>query len=79
MNIKKEDFNKLCKKYGLTIMCAEDAENALYFCYDLMIAEVDAIKESEPYAVNTINRLEEAAHELFMLIDDAVELYDEEA
>lgn len=78
MNITRETLLKLCKDYGITIMDCDDMENAMWFCYDLLNAEASATREKEPYATRSIDRMESAAHELFMLINDAVDLYENE-
>lgn len=76
MNTTRETLLKLCKEYGLTIMNCDDMENAMWFCYELLNAEASATREKEPYAIRGIDRLESAAHEVFMLINDAVDLYE---
>lgn len=76
MNITREALLKLCKEYGLTILGVDDLENAMWFCYELLNAEASATREKEPYATRAIDRLESAAHELFLLIDDAIDLYE---
>lgn len=78
MNITKETLMKLCKEYGITIINCDDMENAMWFCHDLLNAEASATREKEPYAIRAIDRMESAAHELFMLINDAVDLYENE-
>lgn len=78
MNITREKLLKLCKNYFTTIMDCDDMENAMWFCYDLLNEEASATREKEPYATRAIDMLERAAHELFQLIDDAVDLYDSE-
>ena len=37
---------------------------------DILTAEADAIKEKEPYATASINRLEAAAYEVFSVCGD---------
>ena len=53
-----------------------DLEDIFDLVEDLLAAERDALKEEESYATNSIDRLEAARHEVFMLgldIGDAFE------
>lgn len=46
---------------------AMDGDNAFDFVHDVLIAEAFAIREKEPYATKTIDRLEKAAYEVFSM------------
>ena len=70
MYITKAKYEEIKKKYcRLLILEGDDAE-ALCFVQDLMEAEADAIKEHEPHAYASINRLQEAAYEVFGVCQD---------
>ena len=65
--ITAEKFEEIKSKYSTLLILDRDAEDALNFVQELLEAEADAIKEKEPEAVNSIDRLNKAAHEVFML------------
>jgi len=67
MYITKEQFDKICKKYNLLLIIDSNVADALSFVQELLEAEADAIKEHEPYAVESIERLNKAAYEIFDL------------
>lgn len=46
-----------------------EVEDSINFVRDLLELEAEELEEKEPYAKNTINRLKEAAYEVFCLID----------
>ena len=63
----------IMKKYCI-LDC--EVEDTIYFVQDLLELQADELKKTEPYAVNSIRRLEEAAREVCGLIDyveDAME------
>ena len=63
----KEKFETILKEHGLY---CEDAEEILYAVNDMLLFMADKIKKEEPYATNTINRLEKAAYEVYSLASD---------
>lgn len=77
MNLTKDKLADLIKKYSITLINSDDVANALWFVRDLLYAEADATKEKEPYATRGIARLEDAAYEVFELINDVEELSEE--
>ena len=53
-----------------------DWMDAIQFVQDLLEFQVDELKENEPYATVTINKLEEAIYEVFSLqsyVEDVLE------
>ncbi len=64
MNITKEQFKNIVKKYSTLLVLEDDVEAAFDFVRDVLEAEADAIKAAEPYATNTIDRYECAAYEV---------------
>lgn len=66
----KEKFEEICKKYPSLLVVDGDVSDALNFVQDLLEAEADALKEREPHAVKTIERLNQAAHEVFDVLND---------
>ena len=78
----KEKFMSIVDGHSVycTIVTGQDIWNALSFVSDLLHAEAMHIKETEPYAVNTIERLEQAAHTVSyeLDIDELVEQFEEE-
>lgn len=67
MSLSKEKFNEIKKRYSTLLILDTDVSEVLNFVHDLLCAEADAIKESEPYATNSIKKLEAAAYEVFEL------------
>lgn len=63
----KEKFEAILKEHGIY---GEDVEEILYAVHDMLLLVADEIKESEPYATNTIDRLEKSAYEVFSLASD---------
>lgn len=74
MSITKEKLDEIRKRYRSLLVLDADAEEALNFAHDLLEAEADAVKAQEPYAVNTIQRLEAAAYEVFSLAQEIAEV-----
>lgn len=55
---------------------ASEVDDAIYFVEDLLEFHARELEKNEPYAVNTIRRLRDAAHELLYLheyVEDAEE------
>ena len=78
----KEDSNLLLKVVGIGVLLLvktgfdlllASAENAFRFVWEIICAEHDALEESEPYAVVTIQNLERAEHEVYDLMDEVAE------
>ena len=63
----REKFDEILKEYGIY---GEDVEDILNAVYDMIIYAADEIKRNEPYATNSIDRLEKAAYEIFNLKDE---------
>lgn len=63
----REKFEAILKEHGIY---GEDPEEILYAVHDMLLLVVDETKEKEPYAVNSIDRLEKAAYEVFDLATD---------
>lgn len=72
MSMSKEKFQEIKQRYNSLLM-DDDISNALDFVHDLLCAEADAVKASEPYATNTIKRLEDAAYEVFEIAQEVME------
>lgn len=70
MVLSKEQFNKIVKKHSTLLVLDSDVEEAFAFVNEVLTAEADALKEAEPYATNTIDRLERAAYEVYELGQD---------
>lgn len=76
MTISKEKVKEIAKKH--LILSDAEAENAFYFVWEILCEEHDALKESEPYAVATIQNLERAEHEVYDLMDEVTEALEED-
>lgn len=63
----REKFNEILKEHGIY---GEDAEDVLNAVHDMLTYVADETKENEPYATNSIDRLEMAAHEVWNLSTD---------
>ena len=61
----KKEFEKILEANGIY---GEDAEEILYAVNDMIEAVINETKEKEPYATNTIERLEIASREIYNLI-----------
>jgi hypothetical protein len=69
----KDKFKEIMKKNGI-LAC--EVEDVIYFVRDLLEFQVDELKETEPYAIKAIHRLEEAAREvgdLLYYLEDVME------
>lgn len=58
----REKFEEVLKYHGLY---GEDPEDIFNAVHDMLIVLAHEIKEKEPYAVNTIHKLEVTAVEVF--------------
>lgn len=70
MYLSKTEYQTLKSKYPALLVLPSDAEDALSFVYDPLLAEASAIKAQEPDATASISRLEEAAYEVYSLFSD---------
>ena len=48
---------------------SSEVDDAIYFVEDLLEFQARELEKNEPYAINTIRRLRDAAHELLYLHD----------
>jgi hypothetical protein len=60
----KKEFENILADHGIY---GEDVEEILYAVQDMIDAVINKTKEEEPYATNTIERLEIAYREIFDL------------
>lgn len=63
----KEKFEAILNEHGIY---GEDVEEILYAVHDMLLLVADETKEKEPYATNSIDRIEKAAYEVFNLASD---------
>lgn len=63
----KEKFENILKEHGI---CGEDVEEILYAVSDMLNYVADKTKQDEPYATNSIERLEKAAYEVYDLANE---------
>ena len=70
MYITREKLTELREKYSTLLIVNSDVVDALNFVRELLEAEADAIKEREPYATASIDRLNAAAYEVFDICCD---------
>lgn len=63
-------LNELKKKYGIY----DDAEAIFDFVSDVLYHRKKELEKNEPYAIRTINALENAEHEVYDLINYINEL-----
>lgn len=61
----REQFNEIMKRNGI-LAC--EVEDVIYFVRDLLEFQADELKENEPYATNSIRRLEDATREVYDLL-----------
>ena len=64
-------------KKRLALLDSSDLEDVFNLVFDLLTAEVDALKVSEPYAYNTIQSYEKAAYEVSSFRFDAAGAWEE--
>ena len=62
----KEKFKEIMKE---NCILACEVEDVIYFVRDLLEFQADEIRENEPYATKAIHRIEEAAREVYDLLD----------
>ena len=62
----KEQLKEIMNKHCI-VGC--EVEDVIYFVQDLLEFRADELKEKEPYATRSIDRLEDAAREVWDLID----------
>lgn len=67
------EFNKLKNKYFIY----DDVEEILDFVSELLHNVARETEKEEPYATNTINRIDNAAYEVWQLIEYINELKEE--
>ena len=60
-------YEAVREKYDSVLLSHDDDYEVLCFVRDLLEAEVTHLKATEPYATNTIHRLECAAHDVYEL------------
>lgn len=70
MYLSREKFDEIKKKHSTVIVVPDDAAAALEFAYDLMIAEIDAVKAKEPHATASIDRMEQSAYDLYEMFHE---------
>jgi hypothetical protein len=70
----KTELKNLMDKYCII---PSELDDVLYFVSDLLYFRKKELEESEPYAVQSINALENAEHEVYGLIDYINELEEE--
>ena len=70
MTLTKEQIHEIAKEYNTTLFDDNDIVNALWFALDIAEAEEKATKEAEPYATNSIKRLETVHMELLSIVCD---------
>ena len=63
----KEKFESILYEHGIY---GEDVEEILYAVQDMLEYAADETKKKEPYARNSIDRLEKAAYEVFSLANN---------
>lgn len=63
----REKFNEILERHGVY---GEDAEEILYSVQEMLEYVVEEIRQNEPYATNSIERMETAAREVFNLTID---------
>lgn len=57
----REKFEGILKDHGI---CGDDIEELLYSVSDMLKLVAEETKKNEPYATNSIDRLETAAYEV---------------
>lgn len=81
LSMSKDSFKEVLSHYldkpFFVGMDASDLEDIFYLVEDLLKAEKTAIEEAEPYATRTVDRLETARHEVFMMSLDIGDAFDE--
>lgn len=62
MNLTKEQFQKIVRRFDTLLVIPSDVRQAFEFIQEVLEAEADAIKATEPYATKSIDQLEQAAY-----------------
>lgn len=62
----QEKFNEILKQHGIY---GEDVEDVLSAVSDMLDLVAEKTRQEEPYAVNSIDRMEKAAYEVYSLLD----------
>ena len=62
----REQFKKIMKEHCI-VDC--EVEDVIYFIQDLLEFQANEIKENEPYAIRAIERMENAAREVYDLLE----------
>ena len=70
MYITREKLEEIKEKHSTLIIVNSDVIGAMRFVQEVLEAEADALKEREPTAATTIDRLNAAAYEIFDLCGD---------
>lgn len=73
--MKRVELNKLMNKYGIV---PSELDDVFDFVSDLLYFRRQELEKNEPYAVRSINALENAEHEVYDLIDYISELEEEQ-
>lgn len=63
----REKFDEILKSHGIY---GEDVEKVLYSVQEMLEYVAEETKKNEPYAINSIERMETAAQEVFNLTID---------
>lgn len=61
-----ENFKEFLEKR----LILEDPEEIIDAVRDYLLDKADEIEQNEPYAINTIRRIREAAHEVYDILND---------
>lgn len=72
--MKRSELKKLLSKHGLIYY---DLEDAIEFVNELLYMRRKEIERDEPYAVNTMNCMESAEHEVWDLLNYVEEMEDD--
>lgn len=67
MEMSKEQVREILRRHCTLVLIEDDLYDAIDLVYELLCAEADAIRQKEPYATRTIERLEAAAYEVHEL------------
>ena len=62
----REQFKEIMRRHCI-VDC--EVEDVIYFIQDLLEFQADETKENEPYATKSIQRIEDAAREVYDLLD----------
>ena len=71
MNISKGDVVKIAKKH--LVFCGTEAEDALWFVWEILAGEYDTVKENEQHATNYLRQLEHAMHVITSIESDVID------